>query len=147
MTIVVRLSLTLAAIAVAHWACELSLEAQELAGARDVKAAFKRRDSSSEEELRQQLQRVPEVGFGQIGAAYMNEFLRNGAQVQLRSRTTVASPPPDPLDCPERIWSRSRSVIHGWSAGLARFTIHQGMIQSRPSAPMTTNVIFQPSAT
>jgi hypothetical protein len=95
MTIVVRLSLTLAAIAVAHWACELSLEAQELAGARDVKAAFKRRDSSSEEELRQQLQRVPEVGFGQIGAAYMNEFLRNGAQVQLRSRTTVASPPPD----------------------------------------------------
>lgn len=103
MAIAVRLILVLPAVALANGACEPSLEAQEQAGGRLVKSVFKRLNESSEEELRQQLQRVPEAGFDQAGAAFMNEFLRNSAQAQLRSRmpaqprsrTPIASPPPD----------------------------------------------------
>jgi hypothetical protein len=56
---------------------------------------FQRRNDASEEELRQQLQQVPEVGFGQDSAISIQQLLRMGLTRQNRSSPTAATLPPD----------------------------------------------------
>jgi hypothetical protein len=86
MKTVLRLIVAMLAVVGADQKFDSKLAAQE-------KTSFLRRDEGSEEELRQQLQIIPEVGFDQTAAAIVQQYLRNGTQV--RGGANGSPPLPD----------------------------------------------------
>ncbi len=91
---VFRTTIVFVATAIAIHSNVLDLAAQEEKKTQEDKQLFKRRDDSSDEELRKQLQLIPEVGFDQAGASYVLTYLQKLTENQPLGKP-AATPPPD----------------------------------------------------
>lgn len=92
MVSVLRLTMVVAVAGVAIYLTVLDLPAQEEKKALEEKPRFKRRDDSSDEELRKQLQLVPEVGLDQGGASYVLTYLEKLTMNQPMGKATTTPP-------------------------------------------------------
>lgn len=89
-----RSMFVLAAASAAVYLTVLDLPAQEEKKTLEEKPRFKRRDDSSDEELRKQLQLIPEVGLDQVGASYVLTYLQKLTMNQPMGKP-AATPPAD----------------------------------------------------